>query len=100
MMNIEVVLMVLVAVTALVLLALAVSSGPVSHMDTREPEGGRVPSPPARPWSGTSPMRPVPSPRSPARRRRAAAGCTRSSTDWARLMEPVAHHSTPSEAER
>jgi hypothetical protein len=99
MVNVEMVLLVLVALAVLVLLALAVASGPVSHMDTREPQGGRVPSPPARPWSRTPSIRPDPSYRVSTRRRRMATGCTRSSSDWARLMEPASRHSS-SEAER
>jgi hypothetical protein len=99
MVNVEMVLLVLMALVGLVLLALAVASGPVSHMDTHEGGGRRAPSPPARPWSGTPSMRRAPSPRRSVHDRRAAPGCTRSS-DWARLMEPTARHGTPSEAER
>ena len=82
----EMVLLVMVAMTALVLLALVASSGDVSRLRSGHPQGRRRSGPPALPGSRVTPPAPVPSTRNAARRH-AAARCRRQGVDWARLME-------------
>ncbi len=87
------VILVLVAMAGLVLLALAVSSRPVSHLHDELLQPGRTTRPPARPWSQASPPTPLPATRA-ATRRRTAMRCTRRDVDWSRLMETPGRRTT------
>ena len=60
---IEMILMVAVALTGLILLALVASSGPVSHRYPARSRSGRMSGPPARPWSQEWPAGTVTVPR-------------------------------------
>jgi hypothetical protein len=95
----EVVCLVLVAMTGLVLLALAVASGAATrrvhpHLAVRHPDG-----PPARPWSRSAPES-YPAVPATSARRHSAARCRRQRPDWSRLMDGPTHGTTPVEAER
>ncbi len=57
---VEMVFLVLVSLTGLVLLALAVASGPVSHRSGTHAAARHFGGPPARPWSRSAPMTPGP----------------------------------------
>ena len=104
----EMVLMMIVALTSLVLLALAVASGPPHHHHAAHRHGGRTRSPesPDRTAGAvTVRSRTAPDARTATRRRtstrhHSAARCSRPGTDWSRLMGAPDHLPTTFDAER
>lgn len=79
----EMVLLVLVAIIGLVLLALAVSSGPVHHLHATSRDRTL---PPAALTRVRTPQ--APAPRTRTGRRHAATRCDHQADGWTRLMEP------------
>ena len=82
----EMILLVLVAMTGLVVLALVVSSRPVHHLHDTHLTDRRPIDPPAPPmWHRTSATHSV-APRT-AGRHHGPTRCTRQAVEWARLMD-------------
>jgi hypothetical protein len=95
----EMILLVAVAFTGLILLALVVSSGPVSHRRTTQPRSRRAPGPPARPWSRSWPSGAVPVTRT-ASRHHSASRCAHQGVGWSRFMDPSGRRAPGVEVER
>ena len=82
----EMILLVLVAMTGLVVLALVVSSRPVHHLHGSHPTDRTPADPSATPSWRRTPSTP-PSASRTATRRHTAARCSRQAAEWARLMD-------------
>jgi hypothetical protein len=95
----EMILLVAVALTGLILLALVVSSGPVSHRRTTHQRSRRTPGPPARPWSRSWPSGTAPVTRT-ASRHHSASRCAYQGVDRSRLVDPSGRRAPGVEVER
>ena len=95
----EMILLVLVTLTGLVLLALAVSTGPVSHLHPTHPRSRHGDGPTARHPSPISPLGTVAVPRTATSRHRDTRRRHRGA-DWSRLMDGPGYRPDESSGKR